>query len=77
MRSVKETSTASKCDLDTFDLYVDALLSSRCRVGIAREEVVGDVPEVIHVEISLSDLIEAESHHPLRCIVLLKHGLFL
>jgi hypothetical protein len=46
-------------NLDTLNLYVGGLVSSKYRVVIVRKEVIGNVSEVIHVKVFASSLIDA------------------
>jgi hypothetical protein len=49
--------------LDTLNFYAGGLPDSRCRFVIVREEVIGNVSEVIHVKVFASSRIKAQSHH--------------
>jgi len=74
MGSVEGMSTPSKCGLlyiswspmqlilTPLDSYADGLLSSWRRFVIVREKVVGDMAEVVHVEVLASGRIDAQSH---------------
>ena len=59
IRFIKHFTVTDTIDSNTLDLYADGLLGSWSRLGIVREEEVGDVSEVIHVEVLASGLIDA------------------
>jgi len=59
MRSAVHLLVADAVDPNTPDSYADGLLSSWRRFVIVREKVVGDMAEVVHVEVLASGRIDA------------------